>query len=1293
MFAKRKAVYRVIAAFVAAIFTVAPLAQVYAATPAVKTSNYVIKDMSGAQSALGQLASAQEIKALVYLKDVYTMREEADAYSNNVASLATGSMVNIIGVDEDAGRNIWFKVRFFESGKTYQGYIERDFLAYSDERLLAWEEKYVTTLKRESAASSIDMTDVEQFPESYKSALYSLKKAHPDWIFVRQNCGLDWNASVAAESEGARSLIDTSGTPASRMDGIYGAGWAYASDGSIAYYMDPRNFLTEVQIFQFELLTYNASYHTEAAVQKIIANSFMSGNIEGTSTPYSSYFMSMASKYNISPILQAARVLSEQGSGGSAMISGTYPGYEGLYNYYNISASGSTTKAIMESGLTYARKKNWTSRMASLEGGASFLANGYVSAGQDTLYLQKWDLIGTPYTHQYMQAVYGAYSNAKSAYNGYSRSGVLNTSPFVFRIPVYENMPAAKQINPGTTDTFAIDIDTVENLPVDQSAVIHPLINGAKNTGYEYTYSSSNSGVATVDSNGVITGVRPGSATITCKAGSLGSLTCAVSVIKADIAVSDVELPEINVTYDPEQSLSDIELPDSFAWVNGDTVPTVENEGYSVLYEPDNSKYNSITLTLAVDVDKAVLTTDDIDIPTDIEAEAGTELLGVALPDNFTWNDTSLVLPMRTGSYTYIASYCPDPDNYEVTDNINIQVQAICSSHVFGEWSEAVNGYKTRTCSICGETESLRVEEQVTNEDCITNGHNMVDGVCTRCGYEEPVVQIHEHEYTLSDNTATCTEDGVKTYTCSCGDSYTEEVKATGHKFVNGECSVCGYKSVPTTGTTPTVRVTPTTGTTPTVRVTPTAGITPTVGTTPTVKTSPSVKVTPTAVVTPTKVVAQITSIVTPTPTAGTTPTAVASPTVRVTPTVGTTPTVRVTPTAGTTPTVRVTPTAVVTPTKVVAQITSIVTPTVIATPTVRITPTPTTPVAQITSIVTPTAATSPTVKASPTAGTTPKITNGTTPKVTNGITPKVTTGTTPTAGTTPQATTEATPTAAATPAGTVTNAAAGNTTNPVPPATNNTANNNTGNANEAGGELNKPTTAETPGDNEGVSTAAEEVKSKATLLSLEGDTHLTGEKLADIAEGTQILQVEMPESGVVWNIDLEGIDTSNLDVDLSVTFNESQIPAAVVDGLDSSDYILMTLGHNGAFGFKATLDVPVGTEHAGKFANLYYFNPDSSEMEFVESVAVSGDGKASFKFEHASEYAITFSDKMLTGPSPFKTYMILIVLVTIMLVGAVVTVSVINVSRRRAENAYLDSEDDDLFAIKKKEKDIDYFD
>ena len=57
----------------------------------------------------------------------------------------------------------------------------------------------------------------------------------------------------------------------------------------------------------------------------------------------------------------------------------------------------------------------------------------------------------------------------------------------------------------------------------------------------------------------------------------------------------------------------------------------------------------------------------------------------------------------------------------------------------------------------------------------------------------------------------TCTETGVKTYTCSCGKSYTEKIPASGHKYVNTfvppttsvngytlhKCSICGnsYKS------------------------------------------------------------------------------------------------------------------------------------------------------------------------------------------------------------------------------------------------------------------------------------------------------------------------------------------------------------------------------------------------------------------------------------------------------------------------------------------------------------------
>lgn len=50
----------------------------------------------------------------------------------------------------------------------------------------------------------------------------------------------------------------------------------------------------------------------------------------------------------------------------------------------------------------------------------------------------------------------------------------------------------------------------------------------------------------------------------------------------------------------------------------------------------------------------------------------------------------------------------------------------------------------------------------------------------------------HSHAYTSVITAATCTTDGKKVYTCSCGDSYTVKIPATGHTYVDGVCTVCG---------------------------------------------------------------------------------------------------------------------------------------------------------------------------------------------------------------------------------------------------------------------------------------------------------------------------------------------------------------------------------------------------------------------------------------------------------------------------------------------------------------------
>lgn len=53
----------------------------------------------------------------------------------------------------------------------------------------------------------------------------------------------------------------------------------------------------------------------------------------------------------------------------------------------------------------------------------------------------------------------------------------------------------------------------------------------------------------------------------------------------------------------------------------------------------------------------------------------------------------------------------------------------------------------------------------------------------------------HSHSYASSvTKAATCETVGVRTYTCSCGHSYTEAIVATGHNYVDGTCTVCGAK-------------------------------------------------------------------------------------------------------------------------------------------------------------------------------------------------------------------------------------------------------------------------------------------------------------------------------------------------------------------------------------------------------------------------------------------------------------------------------------------------------------------
>lgn len=423
-------------------------------------------------AALEEIAREREIMALVYLSDEYPVREQPSYESQAVVSVCSGQLVYIedvyVSLDEEENPEVWHYVRLDRGGTEYAGYVPRHYLAVSDERFLSWEEAY--GLDFQTSAYAIDNAgnkvyeDIERFPASYRPALTALKEKHPSWQFVAFNTNLDWQTVIDNELTGDRSMVYYT-FPAYTKEGLYDQGtWYYASEAVLKQYMDPRNALTENAIFQFELLTYNATCHTEAAVDSFLQNTFMKKdkNAPGTQKTYGRIFWEAGQNQKVSPFHLAARVYQEQGKGDSPLISGTYPGYAGYYNYFNIAASGRKTAEVIEKGLAYAKQEGWSNAEASILGGAQVISDNYIKKEQYTLYLQKYNVnpnnrYNPLYTHQYMQNISAPTTEALSIKNLYEGAGVLDNS-FVFHIPVFANMPETPCAAPTSSTNVALPV-------------------------------------------------------------------------------------------------------------------------------------------------------------------------------------------------------------------------------------------------------------------------------------------------------------------------------------------------------------------------------------------------------------------------------------------------------------------------------------------------------------------------------------------------------------------------------------------------------------------------------------------------------------------------------------------------------------------------------------------------------------------------------------------------------------------------------------------------------------------
>lgn len=381
--------------------------------------------------------------------DVLNVRSGAGTGYSKTGTVSYGDSLTILSVTTDSSGAKWYKV----SCGNVTGYVSAAYVQLTS-----------SGSQGSSDADFESYMTKQGFPESYKPYLRTLHEQHPKWVFTAQKLGVDWNTALKEECVVGRNLVHSSALASwkSMEKGAYdfNGGYWYGLDGSwvaaskeiIMYYMDPRNFLNDTYIFMFENQSYDPSYQTESGVKTILADTFMSGSYTCPDTKkkytYSQTFMDAAKKSGVSPYHLASRCRNEQGVNGAPQSLGTVKGYENYFNFFDIQAYATSTMTAAEMGCKYAKTTNptyllpWTNQYKSIVGGSIFLGTGYITKGQDTLYLQKFDMVDGGnglYYHQYMTCVFGQANEAISLKNAYSQD-ILN-SAMEFKIPVYNNMP------------------------------------------------------------------------------------------------------------------------------------------------------------------------------------------------------------------------------------------------------------------------------------------------------------------------------------------------------------------------------------------------------------------------------------------------------------------------------------------------------------------------------------------------------------------------------------------------------------------------------------------------------------------------------------------------------------------------------------------------------------------------------------------------------------------------------------------------------------------------------------
>lgn len=423
------------------------------------------------------------------------VKKSASSSSQVLDALLPGTNLKIVGnkVSGTGCAEGYYKVNYY---KNQTGYVCSKFVVTKDE-ITSKDETYEQTLKSLG------------FPDSYTPYLVKLHQEHPTWTFKPLITNLYWN-QVLDGFDGKTALLylgKTSGeiSPAyknykyyltSRVDNIDGVNWYPVKSSIVAFYLDPRNFLTEKFVFMFESLRYDYGESSKEVLdinsptaQKYLntISSVLNGSYLNIDE-YKRYFIEAGFIHNVSPVHLTTRSKGEGAANEKyTAVSGNNPdlygnfNINGLYNYYNISAYLGAFKPTdiynspVKNGLLYAcgpacgygtsYGRPWDTREKAIKGGAEFISNRYIGKGQFTRYLQRYNVNpfgqNALYTNAYQTNVIAACSDSADAYTSYKEMNLLE-EPYLFEIPVFLNMPDVVSL-----PNIASTVNTIESITIN----------------------------------------------------------------------------------------------------------------------------------------------------------------------------------------------------------------------------------------------------------------------------------------------------------------------------------------------------------------------------------------------------------------------------------------------------------------------------------------------------------------------------------------------------------------------------------------------------------------------------------------------------------------------------------------------------------------------------------------------------------------------------------------------------------------------------------------------------------